>query len=366
MTWKRIYRMDECRKIETSSSWTSAEKISIEFGYSNSRISNSPIKGEKMKAQKENMEVSILMPTYNHEKYIEKAIDSVLMQKTKFKWELLIHDDCSTDGTLGIVKKYTSLYPDHIKLYEESENQGLMKSYKKLIDVSRGDYIAVLESDDYWTDECKLQTQVDFLNENPDYAMVFTDVIVIDENGNKIQNKKTINSHVRNTEKWYEQLLGHNGITGACSAMFRKSDFLEYCNIDEYIERNFVTFDYPVWLSLSFHKKCKYFQTVMAAYRIVPTSLSNNANTEKHMNFELSIAEIDAYIISKYGLGSLTEKEYNHRICIRMIGKALKFRKHEEFHEYAKKLSPQSFKERIMHYVPSLYYWLFCLLHNKK
>lgn len=316
-----------------------------------------------MKAQKENMEVSILMPTYNHEKYIEKAIDSVLMQKTKFKWELLIHDDCSTDGTLGIVKKYTSLYPDHIKLYEESENQGLMKSYKKLIDVSRGDYIAILESDDCWTDESKLQTQVDFLNENHDYAIVCTDIIKIDEDGNEIQNKKPYNSYIRNTERWYEQMLGHSGITGACSAMFRKSDFLEYCNMDEYIERGFVTFDHPTWLSLSFHKKCKYFQTVMAAYRVVSSSLSNNANAEKNMNFNLSIVEIEAYIISKYGLGSLTEKEYNHRICSRIMGKALKLKRHEEFRQYAKKLVPESFKERIMHYAPSLYYWQFLLRH---
>ena len=93
--------------------------------------------------------ISILMPTYNHEKYIAQAIESALMQKTDFKWELLIHDDCSTDSTLSIARLYSEKHPDKIKLFTETKNQGLMKSYKKLIETSKGKYLAVLESDDY-------------------------------------------------------------------------------------------------------------------------------------------------------------------------------------------------------------------------
>ena len=93
--------------------------------------------------------ISILMPTYNHEKYISQAIESTLMQKTNFNYELLIHDDCSTDSTLSIARNYTEKHPDKIRPFTESENQGLLKSYKKLIENSKGKYLAILESDDF-------------------------------------------------------------------------------------------------------------------------------------------------------------------------------------------------------------------------
>ena len=129
------------------------------------------------------------MPTYNHEKYISQAIESALMQKTNFAWELLIHDDCSTDGTLRIVQRYAELHPQQIKLISETKNLGLMRSYKKLIDISSGTYLAILENDDVWLDENKLQIQADFLYAHDDYAIVATDIIHIDENG------KTIKKH---------------------------------------------------------------------------------------------------------------------------------------------------------------------------
>lgn len=131
--------------------------------------------------------VSILMPTYNHEKYISKAIESVLAQKTDYLFELLIHDDCSTDRTLTIAETCAAKYPDKIRLFTETENQGLMKSYKKLIEQSNGKYLAILESDDYWIDKNKLQLQTDFLEHNPDYGIVAGDIITIDDDGNEIK-----------------------------------------------------------------------------------------------------------------------------------------------------------------------------------
>ena len=130
--------------------------------------------------------VTILMPTYNHERYISQAIESVLAQKTNYPYELLIHDDCSTDSTLAIAQNYTTKHPDKIKIFTEEENQGLLKSYKRLIEQSKGKYLAILESDDYWLDKNKLQIQIDFLESNSDYGIVAGDIISIDENGNII------------------------------------------------------------------------------------------------------------------------------------------------------------------------------------
>lgn len=130
--------------------------------------------------------VTILMPAYNHERYISQAIESVLAQKTNYPYELLIHDDCSTDSTLAIAQNYTTKHPGKIKIFTEEENQGLLKSYKRLIEQSNGKYLAILESDDYWLDENKLQIQIDFLESNSDYGIVAGDIISIDENGNII------------------------------------------------------------------------------------------------------------------------------------------------------------------------------------
>lgn len=307
--------------------------------------------------------VTILMPTYNHERYISQAIESVLAQKTNYPYELLIHDDCSTDSTLAIAQNYTTKYPDKIKIFTEEENQGLLKSYKRLIEQSNGKYLAILESDDYWLDENKLQIQIDFLESNSDYGIVAGDIISIDENGNIIAPPSCINTHIRNTNRWYEKLLGNNGIYGACSVVFRKSDFLSYCDIDSWIENSFVTFDHPTWLSISFHKKCKYFAKTLAAYRIVSTSISNNANKEKQLDFSVKIATLEEFIVSKYGYGNLSALDYNQKICLDIAGRALKRKQEKTFYIFAKKLKPISIKQKFMRYFPHLYYWQFIIRH---
>lgn len=145
--------------------------------------------------------------------------------------------------------------------------------------------------------------------------------------------------------------------------MFRKADFEAYCKIDEWIELNFVTFDHPTWLSLSAHKKCKYIQKLTAAYRVLPTSISNTANPEKHVKFTAKCAEIEEYIVSKFGYGSISKEKHNHLMCTSVMGEALKYHRCREFCEYARKLIPHTFKEKIMHFLPLFYYLQFTLRH---
>lgn len=119
--------------------------------------------------------VSICCLTYNHAPFIRKCLDGFLMQQTDFPIEILIHDDCSTDGTDDIIREYTAKYPDVIfPLYEE-ENQYSMGGAGKMdlynYTRARGKYIAYCEGDDYWTDPLKLQKQVDFMEANPDYSV---------------------------------------------------------------------------------------------------------------------------------------------------------------------------------------------------
>lgn len=118
--------------------------------------------------------VSISCITYNHAPFIRQCLDGFMMQKTDFAFEVLIHDDASTDGTTEIIKEYEARYPDVIKPIYEEENQwvkGRRGSAVFNFPRARGKYIALCEGDDYWTDPLKLQKQVDFLEKNPEYVM---------------------------------------------------------------------------------------------------------------------------------------------------------------------------------------------------
>ncbi len=126
--------------------------------------------------------VSVCMITYNHEKFIGQAIEGIVSQECNFKFEIVIGEDCSKDGTRKIIEDYTAKYPDIlVPLYTE-KNMGAKLNATRALTHCRGKYIAFLEGDDYWTDPLKLQKQFDFMEANPDYTICFTRVDVKDEN----------------------------------------------------------------------------------------------------------------------------------------------------------------------------------------
>ncbi|WP_165253193.1 glycosyltransferase [Adlercreutzia sp. ZJ304] len=130
--------------------------------------------------------VSICCITFNHADYISDALDGFLQQETTFSFEILIHDDASTDGTVGILRKYEVKYPEIIRVYYEDENQYGKGTYKGgyvsglLVPDARGKYIAICEGDDYWCDKYKLQKQIDYLENHPECSEVCHAACVID------------------------------------------------------------------------------------------------------------------------------------------------------------------------------------------
>jgi glycosyltransferase involved in cell wall biosynthesis len=122
------------------------------------------------------------MITYNHEKYIKKAIEGVLSQITNFDFLLLIGDDCSTDITRNIVIEYQNKYPEKIILKLPHNNLGVVKNFYTNNDLIKSKYVALCEGDDYWTDENKLQKQVDLLESNNEYIISAHAVNIVDEN----------------------------------------------------------------------------------------------------------------------------------------------------------------------------------------
>lgn len=156
-----------------------------------------------------NITVSIFMLTYNQEAFIAQAIEGVLMQKTTFRIQLVIGEDCSTDATRHICESYAAKYGDLIKLLPSPiSNQGLIANYMRTIAACNGTYIAICDGDDYWIDQNKLQKQVDFLNSNPDYSIVYTAVQRLYPNGKT----KEYNYHVNENESDFNSLVFSNFI----------------------------------------------------------------------------------------------------------------------------------------------------------
>lgn len=130
--------------------------------------------------------VTVCCTTYNHESYVHEAIESFLVQETEFPFEIIIHDDASTDSTAAIIQGYAERYPRLIRTIIQTENQyskaGLINP-RFVFPMAAGKYLALCEGDDYWTDRRKLHKQVSFLEANPGYVITYSDCQPFDENG---------------------------------------------------------------------------------------------------------------------------------------------------------------------------------------
>ena len=122
-------------------------------------------------------DITIIMPSFNKEKYIGEALDSVFMQETTYDYHIIIADDCSTDKTVEIVKEYQSKYPNKITLLTSEKNQKLYKNVLRAYEQTKTDYFCVLDPDDFWIDKHKIQKAIDFLEKNKDYTIYVTDTL---------------------------------------------------------------------------------------------------------------------------------------------------------------------------------------------
>lgn len=211
--------------------------------------------------------ISILCITYNHDKFIVETIDSLLEQKTDFQIEIIIGDDCSTDNTVLEIKKYLK-NNNNIKLIERSQNIGFMNNFIDTYNQCNGKYIAICEGDDYWTDNNKLQMQVDFLENNNDYVLTHTNVFTFNNKNNLCQLKP-------DSYKYENNIYNKNEIS-TLTAVFRNFniDFSEKWS-------QFMMADWPLWISLSEKGQFKYFDKKTGVYRINETGIWQNGWKDK-------------------------------------------------------------------------------------
>lgn len=142
--------------------------------------------------------VSVAMITYKHQQFIAEAIESIVAQKASFRFQLIIGEDRSPDNTRQICEEYAAKYPDIVVLLPSDKNYGMIGNFTRTLAACKGKYIALCEGDDYWTDEHKLQRQVDFLEQHPDFSLCFSDIGTINADGSE---------HPRTFPEWTKDVV---------------------------------------------------------------------------------------------------------------------------------------------------------------
>ncbi len=251
--------------------------------------------------------VSIKMTTYNHASQIAQAIEGVLQQETNFPFELVIGEDCSTDGTRDIVLEYQKKHPDIIRVITSNRNVGAKKNGFRIEKACRGKYVAFCEGDDYWYHMQKLQKQVDYLESHPESGLVHSGADVCDvKTGKKIQyvdhiQKKTNNQSNGNM---FLAILNKQCLILTCTVCVNRELLIRVIEADPIVFRGdrFMLGDLPRWLELSRLTGFGYIDESLATYNIMQESASHSKDKKKWNIFHLSCFDLRLYYIRKYGV----------------------------------------------------------------
>jgi len=303
--------------------------------------------------------VSIRCITYNHEPYIRQCLEGFVMQKTNFRFEAIVHDDASTDGTATIIREYAEKYPDIIKPIYETENQYSKHdgSLARIMDEAcKGKYIACCEGDDYWTDPQKLQKQVDFMESHSEYGLIYTKVNVYDQKLKKI------------TGKWggaadSKTLLRALPIP-TLSILFRNRIYEKF---KRDITEHWLFGDIPLCNYFVNESKIKYLDEITGVYRILSQSASHIEDFEKTMCLMMSVYDCKLYFDKRYHHGNMAKtitQEHFFELCKRCFYFNRAFNTH--YWRYLNKYKAWSFKILIMYLLINTYSGRYLLLKRYK
>ena len=221
--------------------------------------------------------VSVICTNYNKGKWIADAIDSFLRQKTSFEFEIILVDDCSTDESIDIIRNYGQRYPDKIRTFFNSENQGIAKTWVAICKEARGQYIARCDGDDYWIDDEKLQKQVDLLETTPNSKWSNTEFDMVDSFGRTTQ-ADVFKNQVIPLLTSYEEMLVLKGMTMASTWLVDTELMHE---VNDLIDINTADDTFNIQLELFRRTTLSFLPDSTTVYRMDPESDSRTQNDAK-------------------------------------------------------------------------------------
>ena len=260
--------------------------------------------------------VSVMMITYNHAPYIAQAIEGVLRQKVDFPIELVIGEDCSTDGTREIVLEYEKKSPQFIRVIMSDKNVGMKKNALRTGRSCRGKYIAFCEGDDYWHHLDKLQKQVDYLENHPECGLVYSSYDIY-----FVKSKKRIQDFIK-YRKWempknptvadiVEAKGGMKLGILPCTIMFRRSLSEQIQESDPYLHQGdqFLRGDTQFVAEMAAMSNVHYIPESLATYTQTEESATRSKDMTKIARLEIADAELGLYLCEKYKLPSNIRNE---------------------------------------------------------
>jgi glycosyltransferase involved in cell wall biosynthesis len=253
--------------------------------------------------------VSVLSITYNHAPYIAHAIESFLSQQTTFPFEIVIGEDYSTDETREIVLDFARRYPHMIRVVISERNVGVVPNFLRTFAACRGKYVAMCEGDDYWHHPQKLQRQIDFLEENPEFGMVHTDFDTVFINSSKVVTGWFAAHNVsfrHESDVHVPMLLGEYPVS-TCTYCFRRDLLAEVVENDPVgFGGTFSFCDLQMKTGLAFRKKVGYLPESMATYRHLHESASHSKNPARELAWTESCAELHDHLCALYRVDDAT------------------------------------------------------------
>lgn len=318
--------------------------------------------------QNNDIKVSVICMAYNHGKYIRQALDGFVNQKTRFAYEVVVHDDASTDETADIIREYEAKYPHIIKPIYQTVNQYSQKisAYQFVLPLVKGEYVAMCEGDDYWSDENKLQEQVDALEANPDCSLCLHRVEKITEDGTLMSSTFPPfedKSRVISSEEFVPSVLDAYIYQTSCF-FFRGDAFRTYASDFPKFRRVAGVGDVPYLLYFGQLGNVYYIDKIMSRYRVS----SSGSWTERNRSVGLAHAErmnlmveaYDEFTNYKYHESCMKRKRYNDmHICF--WSKRFKDVLKKEYREFFKK---ETFKFKIATYIGRYFYKLYPLAYK--
>ena len=239
--------------------------------------------------------VSVCITTFNHEKWLEKALDAVLEQRCDFGVEIILGEDCSSDGTLAICKRYTERYPEQITLIASTENVGWRANYRRCVEAARGKYIAFCDGDDYLCDKNRLAEQVALMEANPKVGLCYTLAERRDENGTLVGHFPTGQGHTKLND------LLHDWCIENCTTLAKRELVLLYYSTEKPENRaEWLTEDLPMWLFVAAHSEVAYINRATAVHQIFPDSVSHSTSLRKRLAFCDSSSNIKLWFDERY------------------------------------------------------------------
>jgi len=220
-----------------------------------------------------NPNVSVCIFTYNHEKFIERCIESALMQNTDFDFEIVLGEDYSKDSTRNICNEYVQKYPNKVRLLDRGKNLGMCENIFDSLKNCKSKYTAILDGDDYWIDPTKLQKQYNYMESHPKINLVFHQTLIINELNN------TIGYFVKDKKSLYtiEDII--NNWSMATGAMFFRTKAMDFPDF-VYHTHNF---DLAIQLILNRNgEKIGYIDELMSVYNINAGSNTNNPSYDSY------------------------------------------------------------------------------------